>query len=360
VSPPNASLSDSGPPGLFPRWTVGGFSDQVGFLIALALLLFASSCAGPAHQTYSTTLPGVTDIYGFIRTQFVSVGVVGKNGLLWFAGDGLYQMSTDGTMKDVAVPDIGQIDGIAAGPDGSIWAGSSVNRSFDSSAGQPDQLVRVLPSGSIKKYAVPTKDGWPSGMAVDRNGNVWFSEEHAGRIGCRLADGSFREIKLPNTKSGPTDVSLADDGSLWFIERNSNAVGYLDRHRRLHEFRLSKGTADLMLESIATDTLGNAWVVEYAPRLVAMIDRRGHIRKYQAGEAWRIARGPDGAMWYTLTHSVGRITRRGVVTTFPSPRGAFNAIVAGRDGNIWFVVDLPSPPGFGSWHGIAKLTLPSH
>ncbi len=51
-----------------------------------------------------------------------------------------------------------------------------------------------------------------------------------------------------------------------------------------------------------------------------------------------IAAGPDGAMWFSGNHNIGRITTAGVVTAYPVPTGndTSYSITAGPDGAMWF------------------------
>jgi virginiamycin B lyase len=51
-----------------------------------------------------------------------------------------------------------------------------------------------------------------------------------------------------------------------------------------------------------------------------------------------IAAGPDGAMWFSGTRNIGRITTAGVVTSYPLPtsNAGSAAITAGPDGAMWF------------------------
>ena len=58
---------------------------------------------------------------------------------------------------------------------------------------------------------------------------------------------------------------------------------------------------------------------------------------------WRIAPGPDGALWFTVqgADNVGRITTSGAVSTFAIPQGVpgfghTNGMTEGPDGAMWF------------------------
>jgi hypothetical protein len=55
----------------------------------------------------------------------------------------------------------------------------------------------------------------------------------------------------------------------------------------------------------------------------------------------RIAAGPDGAMWFTEPHAIGRIAASGQLTTFPLAGAAVpHDVAAGRDGAVWFTSDI--------------------
>ncbi len=75
-----------------------------------------------------------------------------------------------------------------------------------------------------------------------------------------------------------------------------------------------------------------------------------------AGGPIGITTGPDGNMWFTeVLYNVGRITATGVVTEFPIFPGPLDCstslppgclgrgIVAGPDGNVWFVSESSTP-----------------
>jgi len=68
-----------------------------------------------------------------------------------------------------------------------------------------------------------------------------------------------------------------------------------------------------------------------------------------AGEPRGIVSGPDGAMWFTESAGIGRITTFGVLTEFPLPQGNGSGspyqIAVGPDGNLWFIEYIVGSPG---------------
>jgi virginiamycin B lyase len=62
-----------------------------------------------------------------------------------------------------------------------------------------------------------------------------------------------------------------------------------------------------------------------------------------------ITAGPDGALWFTNSNSIGRITTAGAVTTFGDPAIVHpQRITTGADGALWFTNDASFPPCRGS------------
>jgi virginiamycin B lyase len=72
-----------------------------------------------------------------------------------------------------------------------------------------------------------------------------------------------------------------------------------------------------------------------------------HPNAPQPDDVWanEIAVGPDGALWFTESaNEIGRITKAGVVTQYPTPTEPVvvgrepypTSITAGSDGALWF------------------------
>jgi virginiamycin B lyase len=49
-----------------------------------------------------------------------------------------------------------------------------------------NQIIRVATTGETKSYVIPTDHAFPSQIAVGPDGNLWFAESTANKIG-RLA-----------------------------------------------------------------------------------------------------------------------------------------------------------------------------
>jgi virginiamycin B lyase len=66
----------------------------------------------------------------------------------------------------------------------------------------------------------------PIGIAGASDGNIWFCEYSASRIGrLNIATGVITELNTPTANSGPNEIVAGPVGNLWFIEQISNSIG---------------------------------------------------------------------------------------------------------------------------------------
>lgn len=93
------------------------------------------------------------------------------------------------------------------------------------------QRVRPgLPSPSpVREYAVPWENAFPSDMAVDSRGRVWFTDRLTHRIGMLDPETSeFTSQPTPTPKSAPYGMVAGPDGALWFAESRAGRLGRID------------------------------------------------------------------------------------------------------------------------------------
>jgi hypothetical protein len=104
--------------------------------------------------------------------------------------------------------------GIAAGPDGNIW----FTERFANKIGMLD-----LAGGThaITEYTLPSDDTQPVGIAAGPDGNVWFTESGYGQIGViDVSGGSYAitEYPIPTVFPFPQMIIAGPDGNMWFTE----------------------------------------------------------------------------------------------------------------------------------------------
>lgn len=91
---------------------------------------------------------------------------------------------------------------------------------------QPPALPAQL---QIEEFPVPWVDAFPSDIAVDRQGHVWFTDRmtHAiGRFDPETA--TFTRFPTPTARSAPYGLVTGPDGALWFAESTVGKIGRVD------------------------------------------------------------------------------------------------------------------------------------
>ena len=78
---------------------------------------------------------------------------------------------------------------------------------------------RILLSG-ITEFLTPTAGSQPFGITRGPDGNVWFAEGLAEKIGRITPAGVVTEFALP-PGTQPVQITAGPDGNLWFTEQNN-------------------------------------------------------------------------------------------------------------------------------------------
>jgi virginiamycin B lyase len=73
---------------------------------------------------------------------------------------------------------------------------------------------------------VPTASSQPQGITVGGDGNIWFTEESANKIGSITTGGVFHEYGLPGDSS-PMGITAGPDGYLWYVNYSSGRIGMM-------------------------------------------------------------------------------------------------------------------------------------
>jgi streptogramin lyase len=80
-------------------------------------------------------------------------------------------------------------------------------------------------SGPFAEFPVPTAGGVPNGITAGPDGNLWFTELNADKIGRITPAGEIVEFPLPTTNSQTLGITAGPDGNLWFAESARNQIG---------------------------------------------------------------------------------------------------------------------------------------
>ena len=209
----------------------------------------------------------------------------------------------------------GQTDSAVLGPDGNLWFTEFV-------AGR---IGRLAPDGTVTEFTVGLpSDAHPDGIVAGPDGNLWFTisastvdpigpcnptgHDSIGRI---TPAGTITTFPTPTAQAKPSGITVGPDGALWFAES-----GYI----------------------CGVSTIGGNGV--------GRITTSGAITEHTTGFSSSagpssIALGPDGRLWLTELYNmaIAAVTPSGTVTEYPLPSTQFGAdIAAGPDGNLWFTM----------------------
>jgi streptogramin lyase len=219
----------------------------------------------------------------------------------------------------------------ALGSDGNVWF-----TEFDA-----NKIGKITPSGVVTEFTIPTANSDPEGIAAGPDGNLWFTETLGNKIGRITPAGVITEFPIPTAKSGASGITAGPDGKMWFTEFGSDRIGRVTTSGTFSSFKLP--TANAGPNGITAGPDGNLWFTEYKANQVGRITTAGTITEFPVAalsEPYAIAPGSDGNLWFTEAagNAVGRMNTSGSVTgtfSIPSSPGEPFGIAPGPDKNLW-------------------------
>lgn len=265
------------------------------------------------------------------------------------------EFNVDKTSADTTL-----LGSITAGPDGNLW--------FTEYFPHP-RIGKITPAGVVTQYSRGfTVVAHPEyGIAVEvtlgsitagPDGNLWFTEGRANRIGKITSGGVVTEYSngitqnpyMEGANAGLSSITAGPDGNLWFTETYNNQIGKISTTGVVTEYSMSANSFPYI---ITAGPDGNLWFTEVGANRIGKITPAGVVTEYSNGitpnplpgeiegdvSLHGITAGPDGNLWFTETYTdrIGKITTAGVITEYSRgiSRGPYG-ITAGRDGNLWF------------------------
>lgn len=174
--------------------------------------------------------------------------------------------------------------------------------------------------GTITEFHVPTKGANPNYIIAGPDGNLWFTESHANKIGRSTAQGNIVEFDVPTADAGLTAISSGPDGNLWFTERDADKIGRITPQGVITEYAVPSPAAQPLYITAGHD--GNIWFTEAAANSIGKITPQGVFSEYAVPTAHAglsgITTGVDGNVWFVEYNPtiIGRITPQGVIKEF--------------------------------------------
>jgi streptogramin lyase len=106
-----------------------------------------------------------------------------------------------------------------ADPAGLIFAESQIAGAHDDRERAAARRARPLNSVTAPAGARPI------GIIAGPDGNLWFCENAANKVGRIAPSGIITEFPVPTPGAGPNGIMLGPDGNLWFSETEASQIG---------------------------------------------------------------------------------------------------------------------------------------
>jgi streptogramin lyase len=308
-----------------------------------------SEIIGTGYPLFGSTITSFSDAPFSPRAlnnlgQFGFLANLADGRTVWVRGD----PSPGHSFNEFTVPTANSSPlNITTGPDGNLW--------FTESGAA--KIGRITTDGIVTEFALADRSSRPVGITPGPDGNVWFADDSANKVGRITTDGTITEFAIPTANSRPLGIAAGPDGNLWFAEFDGNHVGRITPDGTVAEFLVPTANSSPIFITAGPD--GNVWFTELDGNKIGRITPDGVITEFPVpGNTLPegIAAGADGNLWFTEFSggSVGRITPDGHLTEFrlPANSGSSESITAGPDGNLWFTDDYFNHIGQITLHGI--------
>lgn len=207
--------------------------------------------------------------------------------------------TVSGKITEWPVPTPKHVHDPAIGPDGNVYFAVMA----------ADRIARFEPkSKRFKEWDVPAGTQ-PRSVEVARDGKVIFGGVGNGSIGeLDPLTGMTKFYKIPSGDSDPYMLVLNAEGDVWFTERRAGKLGKLERTSgRITEYPIGEKPHALSL-----DKRGNIWVTrKVADRLARFDPGTGQVTELLLGKGSqprRVAVAPDGTLWVSL-YGTGKLAR---------------------------------------------------
>lgn len=206
----------------------------------------------------------------------------------------------------------------------------------------------------VLEYHTPTPDSSPADLAFDAEGNLWFTELNANRIGKldpskakSLTSQGITEYELPQPNSKPHFLTVAENGLIWFTE-GANRIGRLDPgNGTFKEYDIPSPHSEPHQIVEAPD--GSIWFVEFQTNKVGHLNpKTGKITEYPIGPGNPHALVLVGnKIWYTQggmfwvntffnkLGSLEPLTGNVVEITIPPEKSVPHGLTVSKNGTLW-------------------------
>ncbi|MGA2875686.1 MAG: SMP-30/gluconolactonase/LRE family protein [Nitrososphaerales archaeon] len=127
------------------------------------------------------------------------------------------------------------------------------------------------------QYELKSPISFPFGIALDEQGNVWFTEFFGNKIGEITTSGVLTEIPIPlEGYIEPSSITVDSTDKVWFTLPGENSTGsYFDG-----QFSIQNLTGLALIPvGISVDSQGNIWLTQHGPSFISEFNPATHYFK---------------------------------------------------------------------------------
>ena len=148
--------------------------------------------------------------------------VADLQGNIWSSGRPLSKFDVE-TKKYTFFPDVPDTYGIAVDKEGNVWFAEFNSRDHHS-IGKVD-----VKTNKVTKWTPPNSDTRPRRLKIDSQGMIWFGDYFGGNL-TRFDPKTqqFTEFKLPGPMPTPYGIGVDHNDQLWYASMYTDVIGKLD------------------------------------------------------------------------------------------------------------------------------------
>jgi streptogramin lyase len=234
--------------------------------------------------------------------------VAGPDGRVWFTENANNKiLAYDGTPPAPSFAPFSAgsgPSGIAAGPDGNLW----VTESAPGPSPNGNAIAVVDPANANSpavEHPIPTAASVPSGIAAGPDGNLWFAEKSAGKIGRITPGGIITEFPLPASGDQPTSIVAGPDGNMWFTRSNGSGIGRINPSAANPASTIQTFSAGANPTGITVGPDANIWFTGRNGNFIGRATTDLETPRYTNGDAVTIADQGQAGIYPSLIEASG-------------------------------------------------------
>lgn len=305
-------------------------------------LLAAAALVLPALTNAAELPPVVPKIteWQLPAPMFARAAAAGPDGMIYVAVPNDNKIARfdprTQSFRDWEMPRGHQPTSIAVDRSGTVWTTGYGNGT----------IGRLRPvTGMIAEFSVPSGGGGPHSLVLSEDGEtLWFTMQTGDRLGS--LDTATGRIVEYETSGNPSGIALDRAGNVWWCRSTDNKLGRMEpRSGKISELDLGRGTRPRRI-ALAAD--GMLWITLYGKGQLAKINAQTMkiIKTYplpggNAG-AHSVATDSAGAVWTNelKTDTVVRldsVSETMQVIRLPSPNTGVRHLTVDATGRVWYV-----------------------